>query len=157
MCRLVADVLIRPSAPGDAEHLAANLRPADLAECLAYGRPDIAADIASSVRRSMLCWTGFVNGELAAIMGVAPVSTLGGIGSPWMLGTPVLDQHARVLVRASAQYIPRMLSAFPHLQNFVHAENTTSVRWLKRLGFTLHEAVPFGAPGEMFHPFEMEA
>jgi hypothetical protein len=29
------------------------------------------------------------------------------------------------------------------------------VRWLRRLGFTLHEAVPYGALGEPFHPFEM--
>jgi hypothetical protein len=50
-----------------------------------------------------------------------------------------------------------MLKAFPHLVNFVHAKNTTSVRWLRRLGFTLHEAVPYGALGEPFHPFELRA
>lgn len=153
----MADVLIRPTQPGDAETLAANLRPADLAECMAYGRPDIAAGIASSVNRSVLCWTGLIDGELAAILGCAPINMLGGIGSPWMLGTPVLDAHQRVLVRKTPEYIARMLTAFPHLVNFVHAENTTSVRWLRRLGFTLHEAVPYGAPGEMFHPFEMRA
>jgi hypothetical protein len=43
------------------------------------------------------------------------------------------------------------------LVNFVHAENTTSVRWLRRLGFTVHEAQAFGALGEPFHPFEMRA
>lgn len=153
----MAEVVIRPTAPGDVEHLIANLRPADLAECQAYGRPDLGQGIASSARRSLLCWSGFVDGELAAILGCAPINMMTGIGSPWMLGTPVLDAHSRVLVRETPEYIGRMLNAFPHLVNFVHAKNTTSVRWLRRLGFTLHEAVPYGAPGELFHPFEMRA
>lgn len=153
----MAEVVIRPTAPGDVEHLIANLRPADLAECQAYGRPDLGQGIASSARRSLLCWSGFVDGELAAILGCAPINMMTGIGSPWMLGTPVLDAHSRVLVRETPEYIGRMLNAFPHLVNFVHAKNTTSVRWLRRLGFTLHEAVPYGAPGELFYPFEMRA
>lgn len=153
----MADVLIRPTEPGDAARLFANLRTSDLAECRAYGHPDIAASIASCVDRSVLCWTGLVDGELAAIIGVAPVNMLTGVGSPWMLGTPVLDRHQRVLVRMTPEYISRMLKAFPHLVNYVHAKNTTSVRWLRRLGFTLHEAVPYGPLGEPFHPFEMRA
>jgi hypothetical protein len=154
---VAADVLIVPTEPGDVADLIANLRPQDLAECQAYGRPDIAAGIKASVKRSMLCWTGYVDGELAAILGVAPLDILNGIGSPWMLGTPVLDRHHRVLVRSTPEYIAKMLKAFPHLVNFVHAKNTTSVRWLRRLGFTLHAAQPFGPLGEPFHPFEMRA
>ena len=153
----MADVLIRPTEPGDAARLFANLRASDLAECRAYGHPGIAASIESSVNRSVLCWTGLVDGELAAIIGAAPVNMLTGVGSPWMLGTPVLDRHQRVLVRMTPEYISRMLKAFPHLVNYVHAKNTTSVRWLRRLGFTLHEAVPYGPLGEPFHPFEMRA
>lgn len=153
----MADVLIRPAEPGDAAVLFANLREADRAECEAYGHPDLAQSLESCVARSMLCWSGFVDGELAAILGAAPVSVVSGIGSPWMLGTPVLERHSRVLVQRTPEYIGKMLNAFPHLVNFVHAKNTTSVRWLRRLGFTLHEAVPYGARGELFHPFEMKA
>jgi hypothetical protein len=153
----VAEVLIRPTEPGDAAILAAHLRPQDLAECQAYGRADIAAGIEASARRSLLCWSGFVDGELAAILGVGTVDILAGLGSPWMLGTPVLNRHQRVLVRSTPEYIAKMLKAFPHLVNFVHAKNTTSVRWLRRLGFTLHAAQPFGALGEPFHRFEMRA
>lgn len=153
----MAEVLIRPTQPGDAALLHANLRPADFAECLAYGHADLAASLESCVRRSLLCWTAFIDGELAAILGVTPVNVLTGMGSPWMLGTPVLEQHQRVLVRRTPEYIAKMLKAFPHLVNFVHAKNTTSVRWLRRLGFTLHAAQPFGPLGEPFHPFEMRA
>jgi hypothetical protein len=153
----VAEVLIRPTEPGDAAQLAANLRASDRAECQAYGRTEFTEGIRSSAARSLLCWSGFVDGELAAILGVAPINVLTGIGSPWMLGTPVLDAHSRVLVRMTPEYIAKMLKAFPHLVNFVHAKNTTSVRWLRRLGFTLHAAQPYGALGEPFHRFEMRA
>lgn len=153
----MADVEIRPTQPADVEQLIANLRPADLAECQAYGRPDLAEGIRASARRSLLCWSGFVDGQLAAVLGAAPIDIMAGVGSPWMLGTSVLDRHQRVLVRMTPGYIASMLKAFPHLVNFVHARNGTSVRWLRRLGFTLHEAVPYGALGELFHPFEMKA
>lgn len=151
----MADVTIEPTQPGDAAELFANLRPADLAECRAYGHADMAANLEDSVRRSVLCWTGRVDGRLAAILGVTPIALLGGVGSPWMLGTPVLEQHWRVLVRVTPEYIDRMLQVFPHLFNFVHAENRTSVRWLRRLGFTVRPVMPYGRLGEPFHPFEM--
>ena len=153
----MAEVLIRPTEPGDAAQLFAHLRATDLAECQAYGRGDTAAGIEASVHRSALCWTGLIDGELAAILGCAPINMLTGIGSPWMLGTPVLDAHQRVLVRETPEYIARMLKAFPHLVNFVHAKNTTSVRWLRRLGFSLSEPAPFGPLGEPFHRFEKRA
>lgn len=154
---MAADVLIRPTEPGDVAVLYANLREPDLTECMAYGAADIETEIAASVRRSALCWTGLINGEIACIMGVGTVDMLAGVGSPWMLGTPVLDANARVLVRETPAYIARMLIAFPILQNFVHQKNSTSVRWLRRLGFTLHAPAPFGPLGEPFHRFEMRA
>lgn len=133
------------------------MRASDVAEVNAYGHTDLTWACERSVGQSVLCWTGLVDGELAAIIGVAPVSLVSGIGSPWMLGTEVLDAHSRVLVRKTPEYIATMQKAFPHLVNFVHARNATSVRWLRRLGFTLHEPAPFGALGEPFHRFEMRA
>lgn len=152
----MADALIRPTAPGDAEILFANLRASDRTECEAYG-VDILEMIRSSIARSTLCWTGFAEGKLGAVLGVTPLGNTPGIGVPWMLGTPVLDANQRVLVRLTPHYIGRMLAAYPHLTNFVHAKNTTSVQWLRRLGFTLHEAEPFGPYGEPFHRFERHA
>lgn len=150
----MVDVLIRPTETGDAETLFANLRASDRDECAAYGG-DTLEMIRSSVARSVLCWTGIVDGELAAIIGVTRLTDT--VGVPWMLGTPVLDRHARVLVRRTPEYIARMLAAFPYLLNYVHAKNTTSVRWLRRLGFTLSAPEPFGPFSEPFHRFERHA
>lgn len=152
----MVDVVVRATAPGDIGLLFANMRASDRAECEAYGVP-VYETIRSSAARSLLCWTGLIDGELAAIIGVTPFDVLGGVGTPWMLGTPVLDRHSRILVRRTPEYIAHMLAAFPHLVNYVHAKNTTSVRWLRRLGFTLHEPEPFGPFGEPFHRFERHA
>lgn len=151
----MADILIRPTETGDAALLAANLRACDREELQAVGYWDALAPIADSVRTSALCWTALADGELACILGVAPLD--GQTGAPWMLGTPLLDTQARVLVRETPRYIGAMLEVFPHLLNFVHAQNRTSVHWLLRLGFTLHDAVPYGSQGALFHPFEMRA
>ena len=150
-------VQIVQTRPEDVTALVANLRDADRAELEACGHTDIARVIQRSVDFSLLCWSGLVDDELACIFGVAPLSMVSGIGAPWMLGTPALDGASRVLVRMTPRYISRMLLAFPHLVNHVYAKNTTSVRWLKRLGFTLHEAKPLAATGEPFHEFEMRA
>lgn len=151
----MGEVEIRPTQIGDAEALAANLRESDRAELEACGFVDMLTPIAGSVAVSTLCWTATVDGQVACIIGASPLE--GSTGSPWMLGTPLLDQHSRVLVRKTPEYIALMLGVFPHLLNYVHAGNTTSVRWLRRLGFTLHAATPYGARGELFHQFEMHA
>lgn len=149
----MVDVVIRPPTLGDAMALLANMRPSDRAECRA-SHGNVFDCVSASICQSTKCWSGFVNGELAAIFGVTPFEE-SDAGAPWMLGTPVLDQHWRVLVRKAPGYIAEMRDAFPHLMNFVHAENSTSVGWLRRIGFTIHPAVPYGVNGELFHPFEM--
>lgn len=152
----MAEILIRRTQLEDIALLAENMRTSDVAEVRACGHEPLEA-VQRSVAHSLLCWSAFADGELACILGCAPISIVSGIGSPWMLGTPVLDAQSRVLVRLTPRYIAEMLKAFPHLVNHVHAHNHTSKRWLRRIGFTLGEAAPFGALGEPFHRFEMRA
>lgn len=152
----MVEIEIRPTVAADAVLLGENMRACDAREVRACGHEPLPAAV-RSVAHSVLCWSAFADGELICIMGAAPVSIVSGIGSPWMLGTPVLDTQSRVLVRTAPKYIAQMLKAFPHLVNYVHADNATSQRWLRRLGFTLDQAAPFGARGEFFHRFEMRA
>ena len=131
------------------------MRECDAAEVRACGHDPLEA-ARRSVAQSLLCWSAFEGDKLICILGCAPISLVSGIGSPWMLGTPLLDKHSRILVRVTPRYIGTMLKAFPHLVNYVHTHNHTSKRWLRRIGFTLEEAAPFGALGEAFHRFEMK-
>ena len=150
-------VEFRSPTEADIADLAANMREQDVAEVRACGHTDLHAVIADGVKRSTLCWSCFVDGELAAIFGCAPGGTmLDPTGVPWLLGTDLIPKHGRIFVRVSPPYIARMLAAFPRLSNAVHAENTVAVRWLRKVGFHLHPAVPVGPHGAPFHIFEME-
>jgi hypothetical protein len=144
-------------APGaaDIDALAANMRPLDVAECQAAGVTDLRECIADGVQHSDLCWAVLIDGELAAIFGTRPLgSLLNPTAAVWLLGTPVLTANRRAFARHTPRYIRQMLQAHPHLVNFVHAENTPAVRFLRHHGFTIHEPVAVST-GAMFHPFEM--
>lgn len=141
----------------DVAELLRFMRAQDVAECRAVGLTDLRRAVVESVAASSMVWTARVDGKVAAIFGVAPSGTaLAPAGAPWMLGTPLVAQQARVLVKHAKHYIAQMLNCFPVLANYVHARNTVSRQWLARSGFRLGPAEK--APtGEMFHRFEMEA
>ncbi len=151
-------IILRPPTAADVEAVARHMRRADIAECIASGTPNLHEVLVTGIRRSVACWTAEVDGEAALITGVAPLHTLlGDTGVPWMLGTELVTKHQRAFIRMSPEYIARMLGAFSHLLNFVHAENTASVRWLKHMGFRLEQAAPYGPLRELFHRFEINA
>lgn len=143
---------------GDCEHLAANLRDADRAEVeAATGRDDMLAVIKASADASLYCWSAVdQDGRLVAMLGVVPADLLGGLGVPWMLGTDLVEQQQRALVRLSRAYIPRMRQALPKLVNFVDARNERAIRFLRHAGFYIAKAEPHGPMGMPFHPFIMK-
>lgn len=157
MSRSAADLTFRPAVAGDAARLAPVLRQADRDEIVASSGPEIQRAIEISIARSLDCWTVEQRGELVAVLGLAPISMLGGIASPWLLGTPLLDRLPGALTRAARGYLAQMLETYPHLVNYVDARNTRSVRWLRRVGFTIHPAAPHGVAGLPFHRFELKA
>lgn len=148
---------MRALEPGDLETLAANMRQADRDEIAAAGIPDPLAALQSSAACSTECLTALFDGEVACVFGVGPISILLGIGAPWMLGSDQITRHPGAFITHARPYILRMLQAYPHLFNFVDARNSKAIRWLKRVGFTLHDPVPHGPLGMPFHPFEMKA
>lgn len=145
---------IRPYAAGDIEKLHADLRPADAAEIEALAGPGrTRATLLQSVEVSTLVWSHYLGDDLLSVFGVAPLNLLAGEGAVWLMGTRLLERHPSALVRQAPEYISRMRQVFPRLVNAVDARNTKSVRWLRRLGFTLLPARPMGAAGLPFHPF----
>lgn len=154
---MAAVTFTQPTAD-DIDELVANMREQDVAECRAAGHDDLRAIVAEGVHISSMVWTARVDGHLAAIFGCAPYDPqMPGIGVPWLLGTPEIPRHRRILARHAAPYIGRMLAAHPHLLNVVHARNTVATAWLRRMGFALQGAAPHGPHGEPFHAFEMRA
>ncbi len=153
MTRPSVAVEIRAPQPGDAAHIAAHLREADLDELIAAGLDDIEPVIQEGIDHSALCWTATVDGRPLCVFGVREWE---GKGAPWLMGTLEMAAHKRAFIAQAPAYIGLMLEAFPVLINHVHAANEQAVRWLMRAGFKLQAPEPHPATGELFQTFTME-
>ncbi len=98
--------------------------------------------------------SGIVQDKVICIFGLAPVSLLCGQGVVWMVGSTLLDQYAHLFLRYDKHTVNDWLDTYPHLFNYVDARNIRAKKWLKRLGFVLHEAKPYGKEQLPFHYFE---
>lgn len=152
---MAANVLVREPVESDIDGLMADLRPADRDELVASsGGADLRWQVQSSLRMSRFAWAFEIDGNLACLAGVVAPSLLSTTGVPWMLGTTVLDKNVGTFIRNSKPYYAEVKAKYPYLVNFVDARNVKSVRWLKWLGFEVHDAEPMGALGLPFHKFE---
>lgn len=148
----------RPATSEDAIYLSTRLRSGDLDELAAQYGPatDVAAVLARALLVSSSCWAGCAaDDEPVALLGVAPVSLLSGIGSPWMLGSARAEEFPKAMIREGRRKVKEMRVLYPSLVNYVHARNEVSVRWLQRLGFLVHDPQPVGFEGELFRQFTM--
>lgn len=102
---------------------------------------------------SVAAWAGTVDGEVAAIFGIARRSRVSSVGVPWLLATHAMDLVPITVARRSRVYFDRMARAFPLMENYVLAENQAAVNWLKWLGFDMEEPKPHGAFGAPFIRF----
>lgn len=142
----------RNATPRDLEYIAANLRPADRRELHAAYGEDVAGAMSGSVERSTICRVALLAGNPITIFGVNP-SRDAGVGHPWMVGTPEMEKYARHLLVDGKAFVDAAMYRFNVLFNYVHADNLKSIRWLKRLGFTIRKPAPFGVKGDLFHLF----
>ena len=126
------------------------LREQDHNELVAAGHSNPADVLRDSVALSTLCCTITVQGVPAGVFGVAQHSEPN-VGVPWMLGSDRILGARRELLRQAPLYVALFLNYFPTLVNAVHVENTISVRWLARMGFTFGEELE--RPGGLFRVF----
>ncbi|WP_428659501.1 hypothetical protein [Reyranella sp.] len=148
-------VEIRPATVADARMLV--LRAADREEVEALTGRDPREALVASVERSASAWAGRADGELVCLFGVVPMSLVGVVGVPWLLGSDAVARYGRPFLRRNRVYLREMLRVFPVLRNVVDARNAVSIRWLRWLGFTLGTPQPMGVRGLPFIPFEMLA
>lgn len=144
-----------PATLEHAEAMAPNLRECDRQEIWAASRQLPRDSLRHAVMASSCAWTGMVDDDIACMFGVVPQSLMSGSGFVWMLGTPLVEKHAVMFLRRNRAKVAEMASQFPYLHNYVDARNETAIRWLRWLGFTIHDAEPYGALGLPFHHFEM--
>jgi hypothetical protein len=153
-------VEVRFAQIADADTIEPNLRGSDRDELVAASGPDVLGQLREAVelshgRLGPMSFVAEHQGEIVALFGFVPAAALSNTAYPWLVGTPGLGRVPRMLNRLSRSYCAAVLAEYPLLFNHVDARNTTSISWLKRLGFKISEAQPFGVEGLPFHRFEM--
>ncbi len=97
-----------------------------------------------------------VNDEPCVMLGLVIHDILTGSGIPWLLGTNNALKYKRNFFTQVPDVIDEMLDTCPKLFNYVHVDNKVSIRWLKRIGFTFDDPIPYGYNNELFHKFYLE-
>lgn len=150
-----ADVRLEPVTADHVEELAPKVRAADAAEVLASGGYSPREALEESVAASDHAFALVVAGEVLAIWGVVgwghPGAPPAG-GIVWAITGAAVEQHRRIFWRQSRVAVSVLLRHYPMLFNYVDARYTAALRWVRRLGFEVQEARPFGVSGLPFHP-----
>lgn len=141
----------RPLQDGDVEALLKGMRACDREEVRAMVGDGYEDWLRETIPQSELLWAGMYGGEFGSILGASEIEP--GIGSPWLLATDVADKNPAAVLECGMTYVPKMLERFPRLFNYVDARNKKSIRWLKRIGFTILPPEPVGSAGALFHGF----
>lgn len=154
---LAARIAIVPASDAHAFDLAPRMRGDDIREIEAVSGLAPLEALLVSLRRSTEAWAGTVDGDVACMFGVGPLSLLGGEGCPWLLGSDLIERNAFAFARRNRAMVARWLQSYRVLRNHVDARNTQAIRWLGWLGFVLQPPVPYGISRLPFHPFERSA
>lgn len=154
---LTLRVGIVAAKPSHIDRLAPFVRECDRRELWTGWRHEPAAALRYGLERSTHAWTGFIDFEPVCMFGVVPGSLLGGSGTPWLIGTDAMVLHQMAFLRRCRPQLVRMQRTYQHLVNYVAADNEASVRWLRWLGFTVHESIELGPDRVQFRKFEWRA
>lgn len=149
----MAEVMVRDAMAYDAVNLAPRLRQSDVDELYAARGLSPRAGLMASLAASELAFTGLVDRRIVTIFGVAACN---GFGSPWLLASPEIEARPVLFLRRNKRFVGAMRERYGVLRNHVDARHAASIRWLRWLGFSIGEAVPWGFERRPFHPFVME-
>lgn len=151
----MAEITLSPASLAHAAPLVAEMRALDLQEAIATAGPDVLRTTEQSIAVSYQPYAAHVPDGLLCVFGIAPLSLMGDVAAPWALGTDRMTRNAAGVLRIAERYFAWARLIFPKLVNHVDARNAPSIRWLKRVGFTIDPAEPFGLAGLPFRRFHM--
>lgn len=138
----------REATREDALFVAERLREADLKEVSALGlSPGEAVEHSRQI--SDYCRTALIDGVPAMLFGCG-CSLCSSDAEVWALGTDACSGAPREMLIYGRRKIREMLEMYPEMHNYCDARYKAALRWLKKLGFTVHPEEPHGTNGELF-------
>lgn len=130
----------RPAKVADAYSLHARLRMRDKQELTLAAGGDMFTVLINSIINSDSALCATEDGKPICLWGCGTAAP--GLGVPWMVGSPEVGRHSRRLITDGRVWVDSLLTEYSLLNNYVHQDNTTSIRWLKQLGFTIGALIP---------------
>lgn len=100
-------------------------------------------------KRSLVCKTVFVDGEVVAIWGVSG-TFLGKTGKPWFIASPYVEDYPMKLSFRYRSELRNMLKYFQVLEDWVCEDDDKTIRLLSILGFKMEKPKPMGDKNIMF-------
>jgi len=140
----------------DARWFSKLMREEDRQEVLALGET-LEGGLMQSIHLSLGdVWIVRFNGEPAALFGIVTCSILTGYVVPWLVTTKVIDQFPKTFFTLSRRILHLMRHRYALMGNHVDARYEKALRWVRRLGFSVHAAQALGPNKTLFHPVTME-
>lgn len=127
----------------DVHELAPRLRAEDRAEVLALGYAPVDG-LLHSIAGAQEAWTYRADRQIICMAGIAPLSLIGRVGVPWLLGSELVLQHRRTFMTETRRMVAHWLTRFDVLRNVVDARYDAAIRWLRWLDFKIGEPFPLG-------------
>jgi len=129
-------IYVRETRQDDLEHLADNLRDADLDELHAQCDLEPLTTLKLAMVLAKRCMTvSDLKGTPLGIFGVNSTS-IKGLGAIWMMATPDLLKHREQFMRECKDTIREVSQGYSCVFNYTDERNTVHHRWLKWCGFT---------------------
>lgn len=147
----------------DADAVAADIRPADAIELALATCGDAARQACrASVAISTAAWSATLGGRPLGVFGVCAGDPPDQPAIIWGIATTLADQVPLLFCRWSLVALRMAMAAVPkdtRFANAVHAEHTTSIRWLRWLGAEFGKPFPVeqqDGTAAVFLPFTIE-
>lgn len=150
----MATVEIVNTTPEHVDYMQENARAADKAEFWAAGF-ETPRSAANASLRFGKTFTGLCDGVPVCIFGVIPQSMVGNTATIWLISSEKINDCPITFLRMGKKRLLELSAHYGMLYNYVDARYAESVKWLKWLGFTIHEPEPCGPLGVLFHKFTL--
>ena len=144
----------RPASADDVYKLYPKIREADVEEVKATIGLDIKDGLMVSYLTSDEANTMVASdGDLVGMFGISHTADPL-VAGPWMLCTERLPEFSKTFMKLSKQWVIEKNNKNSILMNYVDVRNTTSIKWLKHLGFVLIKRIEdFGVGKKPFYEF----
>ena len=156
---MAVKIEMRPAVQEDAWYIARHLREADLVELNACSPMEPTHLVQHSMVNSVDPQILYINDVPAAVGGIC-ANTLVNFehGTPWMLGTELIEKYPIAFIKAVLRYFNKYEARYTFQENYVHANNLLSIRFIEAMGYTVEKDNPqrMGWKNEPFCRFYKE-